>query len=105
MGKGKFSGIYRGCFIVFMLGAFMIGGCGEDLTAANEKLKKEVAELTAENERLKAENLKMRNDLSALHSQVAELNMQVSSLTDQNQALMKDIDNFKEQLKGRGRKS
>ena len=66
--------ILVGCF----LGALITAGCGEDLKAANEKLKKDVADLTVDNERLRAESAKMRNDLSALHNQVADLNVQVS---------------------------
>lgn len=84
-----------------LLLAFVACSCGEDLKAANEKLKKEVADLSADNDRLKAEAIKLRTDLSALHSQVAELNMQLSSLQDQNQLLQKELDLLKGQVKGR----
>ena len=92
-------------FLSFLFVALLVSGCGEDLKAANEKLRKEVAGRSAENDRLKAENSKMRNDLSTLHSQVAELNIQVSSLKDQNQSLQKEMDRLKTQMKGRRKKA
>jgi cell division protein FtsB len=105
MVKEKFPAICKwGTVILFFIGILMACGCGEDLKAANEKLKKDVADLTAENDRLKAESTKMRGDLSTLHGQVAELNMQVSSLTDQNQTLQREIDTLREQLRGRRKK-
>ncbi len=92
----------NGMFLFLFLATIAVsGGCGEDLKATNEKLKKDVTDLSAENDRLKVENSKLRNDLSALHSQVAELNIQISSLTDQNQAFRKDIDQLKDRVKGR----
>ncbi len=102
MGLKNMRAVLQGMALSLFLFAVMVsGGCGEDLKAANEKLKKDATELSAENDRLKLENSKLRNDLSALHSQVAELNMQISSLTDQNQAFRRDMDELKDRVKGR----
>jgi cell division protein FtsB len=92
-------------FFSLLFLALLVGSCGEDLKATNEKLQKDVAGLTAENERLKAENTKMRNDLSTLHGQVAELNIKVASLQDQNQSLQKEMDKLKTQVTDRRKKT
>jgi uncharacterized protein YlxW (UPF0749 family) len=91
--------ILTGISLLFFAVTFMISGCGPDLQAENEKLKKEVAELTVENEKLKAETISLRNGSSDLHKQVAELNMQISSLQTQNQSLQNEIDAWKKKKK------
>ena len=64
MGKKRIGGIF---FIaIFLLIGLLAGGCGEDLKAANEKLKKEAVELTAENERLKMETARLRAEPSSI---------------------------------------
>ena len=84
-----------------LLGVLISAGCGEDLKGANEKLKKDVADLTVDNERLRNRERQNAQRPLRLANQVADLNMQVSSLTDKNQTLQREIDGLKDQLKGR----
>ncbi len=51
MGQKKFLGVFL--FSIFLAVALFAGGCGEDLKATNERLRKEVADLTADNDKLR----------------------------------------------------
>jgi cell division protein FtsB len=58
MSKKRIGGI--SLLAVFLLVSLLAGGCGEDLKAANEKLKKEAADLTAENDNFTSESIRLR---------------------------------------------
>ena len=93
MSQKKILGI---CFLaVFLMVGLFAGGCGEDLKATNEKLRKEVADLTLDNDKLKSETNRLRTEVSTVHSQIAELNMKISSLQEENNNLQKEMENLK----------
>ena len=93
MNKNKILGI--SFLATFLMVGLFAGGCGEDLKATNEKLRKEVADLTLDNDKLKSETNRLRTEVSTVHSQIAELNMKISSLQEENNNLQKEMETLK----------
>ena len=93
--------LFVGLLLVSLVAPY---GCS-GFKSENERLKEEVTDISTENDKLKKELNTLKSENSKMHIRLAQLNLQIVSLQNEIQNLQKDLDTFKAQLKGVGKKN
>jgi len=101
----KFSGKDIGFFtlVFFFLCLPVLYSCGA-LKSENQKLKEKIFDITAANEKLKKELNTLKSENSDMHARLAQLDQQISELQKEIEILQKDLDSMKVRVRGFERK-
>jgi cell division protein FtsB len=85
-------------FVMIVIFAAALSGCGADIKAENEKLKAENTSLKSDNDKLKIEVQKLKEGMEAIQKAAAEKDATIGTMTAENEALKKQVEDLKAQV-------
>jgi cell division protein FtsB len=85
-------------FVMIVIFAAALFGCGADIKAENEKLKAENNTLKSDIDKLKIEVQKLKEGMEAVQKAAAEKDATIGTMKAENEAFKKQVEDLKAQL-------